>query len=124
MATKEIELLQAKPREQLLHPCDVIQRSTFGKENAERLHRIRTTLGWGAAAETALTETTLLSSRRLGALPNSFALYHHYRGTVAELTPMDIYGQSEDNPTVQPSSRALVEKAVYGHELTMKNLGM
>ncbi|CBH16740.1 uncharacterized protein TEOVI_000576500 [Trypanosoma equiperdum] len=124
MSLREIELAQVQPREHLLHPCDVIQRSAFQRDNAERLHRIRTTLGWGAAADTALTETTLLSSRRLGALPSSFALYHHYRGTASELTPMDIYGQPEDDPNVQPSSRSVVEKLVYGHELTMKNMGM
>ncbi|ESL07798.1 hypothetical protein TRSC58_04509 [Trypanosoma rangeli SC58] len=124
MATKEIQLPQAQPRERVLHPCDVIQRGAFQKENSERLHRIRATLGWGAAADTALTETTLLSTRRLGALPSSFALYHHYRGTVSELTPMDLYGLSEDDPNVQPSSRAIVETSIYGYELTMKNLGM
>ncbi|EAN84588.1 hypothetical protein C3747_2g1413c [Trypanosoma cruzi] len=124
MATKEIQLPQAQSREPVVHPCDVIQRGAFHKDNAERLHRIRTTLGWGAAADTALTETTLLSARRLGAIPSSFALYHHYRGTASELTPMDLYGQPEDDPNVQPSSRAIVEKSVYGYELTMRNLGM
>ncbi|KAG8348852.1 hypothetical protein ERJ75_000028600 [Trypanosoma vivax] len=124
MATREIQLRQGQPHEQVLHPCDVIQRSAIQQDNAERLHRIRVTLGWGAAAHTALTETTLLSSRRLGALPTSHTLYHHYRGSVSELTPADIYGQPEDDPNVQPSSRAIVEKMVYGYELSMKNMGM
>ncbi|KAH9589057.1 hypothetical protein LSM04_001222 [Trypanosoma melophagium] len=112
------------PREKLLHPCDVIQRTAVQSDNAKRLHHIRSTQGWGAAADTALTEATLLSSRRIGAMPSSFVLYHHYRGTVSELTPTDLYGLPEDDPNVQPASCALAEKAVYGYELSMKNMGM
>ncbi|EPY31880.1 hypothetical protein STCU_03144 [Strigomonas culicis] len=88
------------------------------------MNRIRTTHGLGAAAEVALTEVTLMGGRRIGSLPSSDVLYHAYRGTLTEITPFDLYGRPEHNPNVQPSSRALAERAIYGHELTMKNMGM
>lgn len=88
------------------------------------MHHIRTTHGLGAACEVGLTEVTLLGSRRLGALPTSHALYDAYRGNYAELGPMDLYGLAENDPRVQPAPRAFVERQFYGHELTMKTMGL
>ncbi|KAG5507015.1 hypothetical protein JKF63_05761 [Porcisia hertigi] len=110
--------------ERLMHPVEFIQRSAPRQEEAVRMNNIRTTHGLGSAIEVALTETTLLGSHRLGALPTSSALYHAYRGNYTELTPSDVYGLPENDPNVQPAPRALVERRFHGHELTMKTLGL
>ncbi|KAG5480527.1 hypothetical protein LSCM1_06230 [Leishmania martiniquensis] len=121
----EIGLPRPKAREErLMHPVEYIQRSAPRQEEALRMNNIRTTHGLGAATEVALTEVTLLGSRRLGALPSSNTLYNAYRGNFTELTPSDIYGLPENDPNVQPAPRAFVERQFYGHELTMKTLGL
>lgn len=125
MSSPELRLASARPMEgNLMHPCEFIQRSAFQQEEAQRMHQIRATHGIGAATEVAMTEATLLGCRRLGSLPTSNTLYHAYRGGFTEISPADLYGLPENNPNVQPSARAVVERQVYGYELTMKNLGM
>lgn len=125
MATPEIPLVKPRNAEQqMMHPCEFIQRSAFQQEEALRMNRIRSTHGIGSAVEVGLTEVTLLGSRRLGAMPTSHALYHAYRGDYTDLKPTDLYGLPENDPNVQPSARALAERDVYGYELTMKKLGM
>ncbi|KAK7195653.1 Proteasome maturation factor UMP1 [Novymonas esmeraldas] len=123
--SSEIGLLRPQAREErLMHPVEFIQRSAPRQEEAARMNNIRSTHGLGAATEVALTEVTLLGSRRLGALPTSNTLYHAYRGNFTELNPSDVYGLPEHDPNVQPAPRALVEKQFHGHELTMKTLGL
>jgi hypothetical protein len=121
----EIRLARPQAREErLMHPVEFIQRSAPRQEEALRMNNIRTTHGLGAASEVALTEMTLLGSRRLGALPSSNTLYNAYRGNFTELTPSDVYGLPENDPNVQPAPRAFVERQFYGHELTMKTMGL
>ncbi|CAG9572728.1 conserved hypothetical protein [Leishmania major strain Friedlin] len=123
--TSDIGLPRPQAREErLMHPVEFIQRSAPRQEEALRMHNIRTTHGLGAATEVALTEVTLLGSRRLGAIPTSNTLYNAYRGNFTELAPCDLYGLPENDPNVQPTPRALVEKQFHGHELTMKTLGL
>lgn len=123
--SSEIGLPRPQAREErLTHPVEFIQRSAPRQEEALRMNNIRTTHGLGAATEVALTEVTLLGSRRLGALQSSNALYNAYRGNYTDLTPSDVYGLPENDPNVQPAPRALVEKQFHGHEVTMKTLGM
>ncbi|CCW71536.1 unnamed protein product [Phytomonas sp. Hart1] len=124
MSSPDIKLAGPQAQERLIHPCEYIQRSVFKQEECMRMNHIRTTHGLGAAIDVGLTEVTLLGSRRLGSLPTSNTLYNAYRGNFMELTPMDIYGLPENNPNLQPSSRAIIERGVYGYELTMKNLGL
>lgn len=107
-----------------MHPVEFIQRTAPRQEEVLRMNNIRTTHGLGAATEVALTEVTLLGSRRLGAMASSNTLYNAYRGNFTELTPCDVYGLPENDPNVQPAPRAFVEKQFHGHELTLKTLGL
>lgn len=121
------EIGLARPQaveERLMHPVEFIQRSAPRQEEALRMNNIRTTHGLGAATEVALTEMTLLCSRRLGALPTSNTLYNAYRGNFTELSPVDVYGLPEHDPNVQPAPRVFVERQFYGHELTTKTMGL
>ncbi|CAJ1007548.1 hypothetical protein Q4I28_002861 [Leishmania naiffi] len=123
--SSEIGLPRPQAREErLMHPVEFIQRTAPRQEEVLRMNNIRTTHGLGAATEVALTEVTLLGSRRLGAMASSNTLYNAYRGNFTELTPCDIYGLLENDPNVQPAPRAFVEKQFHGHELTMKTLGL
>lgn len=125
MSSLEIPLARPRAQEQqLMHPCEYIQRTAFQQEEALRLNQIRTTHGLGAAISVALEEATLLGGRRIGALPASDTLYHAYRGDFTNIGPHDIYGLPENDPNVQPSTRAQLEKHIYGYELSMKNMGM
>ncbi|CAD2217485.1 hypothetical protein AGDE_00180 [Angomonas deanei] len=110
--------------EKVMHPVEFIQKSSFQQEEALRMNRIRSTHGLGAAMEVALTERTLLNSHRIGSIPSSYALYNSYRGNVSSMDTFDVLGLLEHNPNVQPSSRAIGERNVYGRELTMKSVGL
>lgn len=125
MSSTEIPLARPLPvEEKYMHPVEFIQRTAYEQEEALRMHRLRATQGLGAAAFEGLTEMTLAHSRRFGALPSSQALYHSYRGEFSDISPLDVYDLLENTPTVQPSSRALAEKQIYGYELTLKTLGI
>lgn len=124
MSSVELPLAKAQAvEEKRIHPVEFIQRAAFDQEEGLRMNRIRTTQGLGAAVSEGLTQTTLSRVQRLGSLPSSHLLYHAYRGDYCDITPADLYGLPENNPNVQPSSRALAERAVYGYELTMKTMG-
>ncbi|CCW60811.1 unnamed protein product [Phytomonas sp. EM1] len=124
MSIPEIKLASPQVQEGLMHPCEFIQRTSLRQEECMRMNRIRTTHGLGAAIDVGLTEATLLGSHRLGSLLSSNTLYNVYRGNLTQINPSDIYGLPENDPNVQPSSRTIVERGVYGYELTMKNLGV
>lgn len=125
MNSEEIPLAKALVvEEKNIHPVEFIQKTAFEQEEALRMNRIRVTQGIGAAVQEGLTQATLSRAGRLGSLPSSHLLYHAYRGDYADISPADIYGLPEHNPNVQPSSRALAEQQVYGHELTIKTLGI
>eukprot|EP00796_Vickermania_ingenoplastis_P004101 gene4101-2947_t len=123
MSSPELALASAVAvEEKKIHPVEFIQKASLAQEDALRMNRIRMTEGLGAAVFEGTTEASLVRVRRLGSLPASHVLYHSYRGDLMDMTPMDIYGLPEHNPNVQPSSRALVERDVYGHELTLETL--
>lgn len=125
MSCTEVPLPHSLPVEdKFIHPVEFIQKTAYQQEEALRMHRLRATQGLGAAAFEGLTELTLAHTRRFGALPSSLALYHSSRGDFSDISPLDIYGLLENTPNVQPSSRALAEKQIYGHELTLKTLGL
>lgn len=118
----ELSVPTAQLKERVPHPCEVAQKSYQMTEQRRLLHQVRTTQSWAAAARVSLDQALLLQSRRLGGLPTSHALYHHYNGTDDEIDVEDVYGLAKHNSNVQPAPRALVEKQFYGEELTMKAL--
>lgn len=125
MSCAEISLAKALPAEEKrIHPVEFIQKTAYEQEETLRMNRLRLTQGLGAAAFEGLTEMTLSRARRFGAIPSSATMYHSYHGDFSDISPLDLYGLLENNPCVQPSSRALAEKEIFGHELTVKSLGI
>lgn len=110
----ELPLAAPSAKESLVHPCDVVQRSNV--ELRQRLHRMRVTHGWAAAARTSMVEATLLSTGRMGGLPTSHALYHSYVGNFDDIDVQDVYGLPENSPFVQKAPRTLFHQQFYGEE--------
>lgn len=118
----ELSVPTAELKERVSHPCEMIQKAAFQNDQRRTLHQIRSTQSWAAAARESFNQAVLLRSRRLGGLPTSFALYHHYNGHDDDIETTDVLGLEKHNPNVQPAPRALVEKQFYGEELTMKSV--
>jgi hypothetical protein len=118
----ELPLTSAQLKERVVHPVEMIQKNMYLQEQRQRLHQIRVTQGWAAAARTSFDQAVLLRTRRLGGLPTSHALFHHYNGDYDDIDVCDVYGLEKNDPNVQPAPRALVEKQFYGEELTLKSI--
>ena len=121
---EDLQLLGAKPREDIRHPVEEILRNAEYQQQQQELHRIRTAYGWAAAARHAMDQARLLGTRRPGSLHVSHALYHHYTGGHDDIDVSDIFGSPQNDPNVQPAPRALVEKQFYGEEVTMRRRAM
>jgi hypothetical protein len=118
MAT-EVSLAMPAMKESVMHPAEVIQNNFAKSEHRAALHQIRCTQSWASAARRSFDQAVLLQGRRLGGLPTSDASYRHYNGTNCTVKVEDVYGLKKNCPKVQPRPRTLVEKAVYGEELTL-----
>lgn len=118
----DLHTAQVGSMERVTHPCDMIQRNYHLTEQRRKLHEIRSTQGWAAAARVSFDQAMLLRSRRIGAMPTSHALYHHYVGSHDEIKVEDVYGLAKHDPNVQPAPRAVVERDFYGEELVIKSI--
>lgn len=120
----ELPLATASFKERVIHPAEMIQKNHFQNEQRTMLHQIRCTQGWAAAARISFDQAALLQGRRLGGMPTSHALFRHFNGSHTDIDIEDVYGLPKNDPNVQPAPRSLVEKAVYGEELSMKGIGL
>eukprot|EP00744_Colponema_vietnamica_P009571 GILI01013599.1.p1 GENE.GILI01013599.1~~GILI01013599.1.p1 ORF type:complete len:137 (-),score=36.91 GILI01013599.1:101-460(-) len=107
-------------KEVIRHPIDVMQSNSRHGEWAKRMHNIRTTHGWAAAARISMDNSLMLSTRRLGGLPSSNILYNSYNGNLTDMDVDDVYGLQENDPRVKPTARTCFELEFYGEEATVK----
>lgn len=112
-----LQLPSAEVKDQLVHPCQTAQRSLHEVEHRQRLHQIRATRGWSSAAQTSIEAAMLSRPTRLGGLKSSNVLYRSFNNQLTDMDVFDVYGLPQNNPNVQPSARALMEKDVFGEEL-------
>jgi hypothetical protein len=88
-------------------------------EEAQRLAQMRTTMGWAAAANRALTMQSLAGVGRMGGLPSSNILLRSYAGTACKLDVEDYLGRACNRPDVQPRPRAHFEHTFNGTPMTL-----
>ena len=111
------ELPKAEPKDKLVHPAEVIQRSGAEAQRRQHMHLVRATHGWALAAQISMEQAMLSHPTRLGGLRSTNVLQRHYDGRLTRVTPSDIFGLPQNDPNVQPSARALMEADVFGEEL-------
>lgn len=117
-----MDLPVPKSAEPIRHPAEVLHTTQPRADWSRRMHQMRTTHGWAAAAKESLDSSVLLSSQRLGGLPSSNVLYHSYHGTLNDIDVNDLYGRPEHSPLPQVAPRAHFEKQFHGEELTIKQV--